>query len=244
MREIPLAENRAAFDFLAKLESDSIDVVIFLTGVGTRVLVESLAPRCTAERFAALLAAPGVTVVARGPKPLSVLKQLGRPPDITAPEPNTWRELLAAIDQRQSLRGRRVAVQEYGSSNEDLVRGLTERGAELVLVPVYRWGLPEDLGPLRDGVRQWADGAIDIVVFTSAQQVDHVVRIATELKLLDDMFAKAAQTVVASVGPICSAALHAHGLPVDIEPQHHRMGHLVAELARRGVATLAAKRRG
>ena len=46
-------------------------------------------------------------VVARGPKPVAALKELGISPVVTAPEPNTWRELLSALDQnREAYRSR------------------------------------------------------------------------------------------------------------------------------------------
>jgi uroporphyrinogen-III synthase len=37
--------------------------------------------------------------------------------------------------------------------------------------------------------------------------------------------------VVGSVGPTTSETLRAHQLPVDIEPEHPKMGHLVAAAA-------------
>jgi hypothetical protein len=41
---------------------------------------------------------------------------------------------------------------------------------------------------------------------------------------------------------VCSEALRGHGLPVDLEPAHPKMGHLIAALADRGRALVAAKR--
>ena len=82
-------------------------------------------------------------------------------PWLTAPEPNTWREVLSALDDKQqefTLSGKRVAVQEYGASNPDLLAGLEDRGARVTRVPVYQWALPEDLAPLEAAVRAIAAG--------------------------------------------------------------------------------------
>jgi len=240
MREVPLEDNAAARAFVAELERGAVDVVLFLTGVGTRALLESLAPSCSAERFVALLAA--TTVVARGPKPNAVLRQLGRPPDVLVPEPNTWREILATLDRAVPLAGRRIAVQEYGRANPELVDGLAARGAAVLPVPIYRWALPEDLAPLEAAIRRLGAGSVDALLFTSAQQVEHVVAVAERLGAAAAMRAAARRAVVASVGPLCSEALRAHGFSVDLEPEHSKMGHLVAALAADGPALLAAKR--
>jgi uroporphyrinogen-III synthase len=240
LREIPIGTNPESEEFLRRLEQGSVDIVILLTGVGTQALATALAPLCPPSRFAALLG--GTALVARGPKPVAALRQLGLSPAVVVPEPNTWREILAALDAHVPLAGRRVAVQEYGRSNDELLEGLRARGAEVLPVPVYRWAYPEDREPLRAGVRRLADGAVDIALFTSAQQVEHVVETAVELQRLDALRAAIGRVVVASVGPVCSAALRAHGLPIDLEPEHPKMGHLVNAVAARARALLARKR--
>ncbi len=60
-----------------------------------------------------------------------------------APEPNTWRELLAIIE---SVPAARVAVQEYGKTNVELIDGLIAQGRAVTTVPVYQWALPLDTG--------------------------------------------------------------------------------------------------
>jgi uroporphyrinogen-III synthase len=242
MREVPIEENTAAFAFLESLEAGRIDVVILLTGVGTRTLAEVLAGRCPHQRFAALLRR--CTLIARGPKPVAALRELGLSPQVTVPEPNTWRDLLAALDASVPVEGRRVAVQEYGITNPDLLEGLRARGAEVLQVPVYRWALPEDLEPLRRGVRRLAQRAVDVAVFTSATQVHHMMRLAGELGLQHTLVSAADAVVFASIGPVCSEALREHCLPVDLEPAHPKMGHLLATVARDARRVLARKRTG
>src|SRR5262249_61667123 len=96
MREVALGENRDAFEYLRRLEAGEIDVVILMTGVGLRTLAETVASKWPRDRLAAALRR--ATLVARGPKPVAALRELGLQPDVTVPEPNTWREILAALD--------------------------------------------------------------------------------------------------------------------------------------------------
>jgi uroporphyrinogen-III synthase len=240
MREVPLAEQPAALAFADDLAAGTIDVVVCLTGVGTRALVDAIAPRLTRERVAALLGR--TTLVARGPKPVGALRELGLTPAITVPEPNTWRELLAAIDAGLAIAGKRVAVQEYGVANPELVAGLRARGAVVTGVPVYRWALPEDVAPLAAAVRRIVGRDVEVALFTSATQLTHVLQVARDAGCEDALVAGLRDAVVGSIGPVCSEALRSAGLAVDYEPSHPKMGPLVVETLRVAPALLAAKR--
>lgn len=146
MREIPLEENPAAFTFAERLFARQLDAVIFMTGVGTQTLLEVLKTRYPREKIVRALS--DTAVMARGPKPLKVLRGLQIPIDVTVPEPNTWREILQALEENSRgfrLKGSRVAVQEYGVSNEAFLQQLRERGAEVLRVPVYRWDMAQIL---------------------------------------------------------------------------------------------------
>jgi uroporphyrinogen-III synthase len=240
MREVPLQANQEALDFLHRLENGEVDIVLLLTGVGTRTLVAAVAGECSPQRFAELLR--HVQVVARGPKPVAALRELGLTPNVLVPEPNTWREILATLDERLPVNGRRVAIQEYGRTNEELLDGLRERGAEVSQVRIYRWDLPEDVEPLEDAVRRTASGDVDIMLFTSARQVDNFLEIARRMNLQEQVVAASARILIASIGPVCSEALRANRLPVDLEPAHPKMGQLVRAVSDRGRRLLEQKR--
>jgi uroporphyrinogen-III synthase len=241
MQEVPLRQNVAAFELLRRLEAGALDVVVLMTGVGLRTLVATVASEWSRERVAAALGR--ATLVARGTKPVAALRELGRQPDLTAPEPNTWREILATFDAKLPLAGKRVAVQEYGVPKQELIAGLEARGAAVLCVPVYRWALPEDTGPLRAAVRALCDGTIDIALFTSGIQVHHLFQVAADEGGAERLRAALAHVLIASVGPVCSEALQEHGVSADLEPEHPKMGQLVAEVARHGPALLRAKRK-
>lgn len=230
LREVPLGANPQAVSFARDLIAGLFDLVIFTTGVGARYLlreVESEVPR------EALLSALGrATVVVRGPKPLAVLREWGVPVEVTVPEPNTWREVLAALDSRGPIDGLRVAVQEYGKLSRELVEGLGARGAVVTSVPVYQWDLPEDIAPLRNAIREIADGRIDAVLFTSAQQVVHLLQVADGEGLRDPIReALLGRVLVGSIGPTTTEALREHGIEPAFEPEHPKMGHLASALA-------------
>jgi uroporphyrinogen-III synthase len=244
MREVPLESNTEALAFGRALISDGFDIVIFLTGVGTRALsrvVETIYP--VSEFVAAL---QKTAVVARGPKPVAALKELGVPVTLVVPEPNTWRDLLRVLDENKAtlpVHGRRVAVQEYGSSNGDLLAGLAERGAHVTRVPVYQWALPEDTGPLRRAIETIARGEVDVALFTTSIQVPHLLQIAAEMNLEQEVRRSFARIVVGSIGPVTSETLREHGIEPDFEPSHPKMGILVNEAARGAAEMIARKRK-
>lgn len=226
MREIPLTDNEEAFAFAERLFAGEFDMAIFLTGVGTRLMDRVLATRYDQGALAAALRR--IAVVARGPKPAAALREMGVAPAVIAPEPNTWRELLAAIEGRME---RRIAVQEYGRPSQELLDGLRARGAEVTRVRIYQWELPEDTQPLREAVRRLSAGAIDIVLFTTAIQMAHLARIAREEGLEAALLENLRKCRVCSIGPTTTEALEEFGVHPAMEPSHPKMGFLVKEAA-------------
>jgi uroporphyrinogen-III synthase len=244
MREVPIESNAEAVRFIDDLIAGEFDVVILLTGVGSRVLLD-IVQRVQGTRKRLIEALKETVVVCRGPKPLAVMREIDVPVFLTAPEPNTWRELLAALDERKSelsLDGLNVAVQEYGASNPDLLAGLESRGAKVTPVPVYQWALPEDVEPLRKAARAIAEGELDVVLFTTATQAVHLMQVAVELRLADRVLAGLQRMVVGSIGPTTSEELRQRGIPIDLESSHPKMGYLVREAAERAADALRNKR--
>ena len=243
MREVPLESNRQGMEFANALIEGRFDVVIFLTGVGTRALTRVVETLYPTEQFMAALSR--AAIVARGPKPVAALREMGVPITLTIPEPNTWREILHELDQSKLLetRGRRVAVQEYGVANPELLAGLAERGAQVTSVPVYEWMLPEDTAPLRAAITALTRGEIDVALFTSSAQLRHLLQIAEEMKASEAVLHALAKVLVVSIGPITSEELQKNGIAVDLEPSHPKMGFLVKEAAEQSAALLKKKRK-
>ncbi len=241
MREAPLEHNQPAVAFARDVIDGKIDIVIFMTGVGFQHFLEAV---CPAVDQAALLAALAkIVTVARGPKPVAAMKEAGLAPTHRVPEPNTWRELLDTLDQHAPPANQRVGLQEYGQPNPHLVAGLEARGASVVAVQVYRWVLPSDTSALEANVRAIAGGQRDVALFTSGHQVVNLLSLAERLALIEEVRQAFRQLVVASIGPTTSEMLREQDLPVDLAPEHPKMGQLVAAAASQAGTLLQRKRR-
>lgn len=240
MREVALEENSAAVDFANRLITGQIDFVIVMTGVGFKHLLAAVDRSVDRQRFLDALA--DTVTIARGPKPVAAMKEVGIAPTHRVPEPNTWREVLATVDEHLSVANHRVGLQEYGKTNASLIAGLEARGAEVINLRVYKWDLPDDTRPLEQNVRRLARRELDVVLVTSAHQVVNLLLVASRLGLADQVRAGMREAVIASIGPMTSEMLQTSDIPVDLEPSHPKMGQLVREAAHQADQLLRRKR--
>lgn len=242
MREIGLESNDETLQFAAKLLAGELDLVVFLTGVGVRAMLEIVQTRFDKDEF--LEALRLVKIAARGAKPSTALRELKIPVHAISDEPSTWRELMCAMEESfgASLNTMRVAVQEYGASNPEFLAELSNHSAGLLKVPVYQWALPENLQPMRDCVSSLAAGEIDVVLFMTAVQVIHLFQVAEQMSLVDAMTRALRSIVVLSIGPTTSEELAHYGIQPDFEPSRPKMGFLVNEAAQYSRRLLDEKR--
>jgi len=243
MREIPASSNTQVFEFAESLMHSDYDLVVFLTGAGVRTMLNVVETKYDKESFLAALRS--VKVACRGPKPSSALKELNVPVVVSAPEPCTWREMLSCLDTEfgGSLSQFRVAVQEYGASNPELLSALTERSKQVTKVPVYQWALPDDLQPLRECVLGIANGTVDVVLFMTAVQVIHLFQVAEQMDYADELRRGLETVAVLSIGPTTTEELRHYGVTPDFEPSRPKMGFLVNEAAQYAGRLLEEKRR-
>jgi uroporphyrinogen-III synthase len=236
-KEVPAANSADVPRFVTALLEGKLDLVIFLTGVGTRALARAVEPFCSREQFISALSK--TPVLARGPKPIAALKELGVPITWTVPEPNTWREILQVLDANKPgvnkvpLEGRTIAVQEHGVPSPQLLEGLQQRGAKTLTVHVYDWALPDDLSPMKDAIAALQQGRVDVVLFTAAVQVHHLMQVAEQVNAREAVVAALSRAKVSSIGPVTSEALAEYGITVQFEPSHPKMGFLVQETSER-----------
>lgn len=235
LQEVPVADTAPAAQLARELTDGRIAALVALTGVGVQRLAAML--RGLGFDPATLLAR--TRVVARGPKPTAALRTLGITDPVPVTAPYTWRHVLDAVDGIGLAANAMVAVLEYGAPPTALMEGLRTRDLRVLGTAVYRWALPADIGPLRTAAVQLAGGAIDVALFTSAVQVDHLFCVAPDPAALR---AGAAGTVIASIGPSCSEALEAHGMRSDLEADPPKLGPLVALVAERARRMLLEKR--
>lgn len=245
VREVPPESNQDALQFARQLQAGEIDIAIFTTGVGVKALVaavESVYPR---ELLAARL--NQIVIIARGPKPAAALRELGVRVRISVPEPNTWRDLLAALDEHESdvpLDGQRVAIQEYGVTNPELNTRLEQRGARVISLSVYQWALPEDTGPLQNAIEATIRGDVHVLLVASSVQIRHLFEVAEQMGKGESLEKALTTIVIASIGPLTSEEIRSRGLNVDIECTHPKMGFLVQEAAQKSRELLERKRTG
>lgn len=238
VQERALDNNDDALRWAEKLLAGSFDMVVFTTGVGLAYLRDAILTRYSQEDFSAALRK--LTVVCRGPKPLTLLHEMGVPPQIRIPEPNTWREIVPLVASRTE---RRISIQEYGRSNVEFVDALRALGADVETVSAYRWEMPNDLTQLRDTARRIARRDFDVAIFTTSIQLIHLLEIAKSMDLEEEVRkALAEDLVIASVGPIMNAALTELGFEPDVIPVHPKMGPLVKAAAEQSHSVLARKR--
>lgn len=240
IREVPIEHNREAVDFAYRVMTGEINVVVLLTGVGFKQLLKAIERSVDTQRF--LDALSDITTVVRGPKPAAAMREVGLQPTVKVPEPNTWRELLRSLDDHVPVANQKIGIQEYGKTNPSLVAGLEARGAEVVPLRVYNWDLPEDTGPLQENIRGIVAGQRDILLLTSAHQVANLLRQSVEMDLEQELRQSLKNLIVASIGPTTSEMLRQNHLPVDLEPEHPKMGHLIVESASRAKNLVAGRR--
>lgn len=241
VREVPLESNAAALRFITEVASGSYDAAVFLTGVGFRLLLQIADG--AGQRDAFISGLEKLTLVARGPKPVAALREAGLQQAVTAPEPNTWHELIAELDRSGiQISGKRVAIQEYGEPSGELIEALKQRGAVITAVPVYQWALPEDTRPVVEAIASITRGEIDVALFMATVQVQHLFKLAEQSGGAERLRAGLSRLVVASIGPTTSAELRSCGVEPDMEPSHPKMGFLVNEAAARSGDILKQKR--
>ncbi|MGI9534528.1 MAG: uroporphyrinogen decarboxylase [Thermodesulfobacteriota bacterium] len=239
MMELPL-ESINISQFVKDLCNNDVDAIVLFTGVGTRMLTNHIKQEYNLEQY--IDALKSTRIIARGPKPVAALKEIKLKPDLTIPEPNTWRDILTTIDQELDIKNKTVYVQEYGVTNKQFLMGLEDRGANVKTITIYKWGLPEDLTPLNAAIKSISEGAEDLVIFTSSQQIVNLFSVATKQGLKDNLYDAFSKILVGSIGPTTTETLENYNITADYEPDSPKMGNFIKEIARVSNKLLVKKR--
>ena len=221
LAEIPAVEPEAIAALVRRIESRPAKLAIFQTGVGTTALFAATDSLGMTDRLLKLLG--NMTVAVRGPKPTGVLRKRGVRIDISAKEPFTTVEVLAALDA-VPVKNERVLVQRYGVANIELEEALRNREAEVEEITTYRWGLPSDTKPLLRLMEALERGEIDAVAVTNAAQVYNLFALAERLGQTTHIKASLKRTLVASIGPVASEALRKFGITPTLEASPPKLG--------------------
>ncbi|MFJ4502298.1 uroporphyrinogen-III synthase [Streptomyces sp. NPDC088864] len=228
LRIVPLADDGELLAATERLIAETPDVVVATTAIGFRGWIEAADGWGIGDRLLTTLRA--AELLARGPKVKGAVRAAGL---TEAWSPAS--ESMAEVQERllaQGVRGRRVALQLHGEPLPGFVESLTEAGADVIGVPVYRWMPPEDLAPLDRLLDLTAARALDALTFTSAPAAVSLLGRARERGMLDEVVAALRGDVVpACVGPVTAVPLRARGIDT-VQPERFRLGPLVQLICR------------
>ena len=191
------------------------DDMVLMTGEGLRRLMKVAHATGLADDF--IVALGQARKFARGPKPGRALREIGLEPQQTTEKPTS--EGIAEMLSRLDLMNHRVGLQLYPDKDHGaLIGAITARGAEVDAVLPYVYDAKAADDNILTAIEDMAKGRIDAMALTSSGQVRRLFEVAQargcETQLRDGL----ARTPIASVGPVVSDELRAHGLRADISP--------------------------
>ena len=228
LEEKPVENRDELQDFIRHVVAGSLDAMVFLTGVGAKFLVAEAESMGSKDDF--LKALDKITIVVRGPKPVTALKQFGIHVDVI-PDNATTEGVIEALRNRE-LSQRRVGVQLYGTPNPQLVSALESKGAIVMPIQVYAYGAAADSSAVRSLLSRIVDGRVQVLAFTNTIQVTMLFDAATQFGMSESLQSSLNERVVlASIGEVTSRALASKGLTPKIVPAQSKMGALAQAIA-------------
>ena len=191
------------------------DDLVLMTGEGLRRLMK-VARRIDAEP--AFIAALGqARKFARGPKPGRALRELGLEPQVTTEKPTS--EGIIEMLSRVDLGGHRLGLQLYPDKDHGrLISAITAQGAEVDPVLPYVYDAQAAESNIITAIDEMAAGRIDAIALTSSGQARRLFDVALAHQCEARLREGLERTPIASIGPVVSDELKAHGLHADISP--------------------------
>jgi uroporphyrinogen-III synthase len=191
------------------------DDLVLMTGEGLRRLMK-VARRLDVEQ--AFVAALGkARKFARGPKPGRALREIGLEPQVTTEKPTS--EGVAEMLSRLDLRGHRLGLQLYPDKDHSaLIGAITAQGAEVVSVLPYVYDAKAADTNILYALDEMTAGRVDAIALTSSGQPRRLFDVAKAHGFEERLREGLKQTPIASVGPVVTDELRAHGLVPDITP--------------------------
>lgn len=223
LRIVPLADDSELLTATKELIDDAPDVVVATTAIGFRGWVEAADGWGLGEELLARLRS--VELLARGPKVKGAVRAQGLTEE-WSPSSESMAEVLDRLLE-EGVDGRRIAVQLHGEPLPGFVESLRAAGAEVVLVPVYRWMPPEDIAPVDRLLDAALTRGLDALTFTSAPAAASLLSRAEERGVRAEFLAALHHDVLpACVGPVTALPLQALGIDT-VQPDRFRLGPLV-----------------
>ncbi|MFI9585191.1 uroporphyrinogen-III synthase [Streptomyces sp. NPDC052236] len=226
LRIVPLADDAELLAATKELIDHAPDVVVATTAIGFRGWIEAADGWGFGEEL--LGALRGVELLARGPKVKGAIRALGLTEE-WSPASESMAEVLDRL-LAEGVEDRRIALQLHGEPLPGFVESLRAGGADVVVVPVYRWMPPEDLAPLDRLLDAALTRGLDAITFTSAPAAASLLtRAETRGQLAEFLRALDHDVLAVCVGPVTALPLQAHGVST-VQPARFRLGPLVQVL--------------
>lgn len=223
IRTHPLRPEAEILEATREFLERQVDIVVLTTGIGVRGWLEAAESVQLGDQLRTALSS--ALLVSRGPKAhgAAVTADLDVAWNAPAATSDEVVEYLASV----GVESKRVAVQLDGSSAGSIVDRLTGLGAEVVPIPVYRWSIPDDLGPAQALVRAVCDRRVDALTFTARPAVENFAAIASSMSRFDDVVAACTDHVkLYCIGPVCAQGVVDTALGVPLFPERSRLGAL------------------
>src|SRR6201999_2214961 len=201
--------------WIARAIDKPFDDLVLMTGEGLRRLMKSVRRIGVEKDFIAALGR--ARKFARGPKPGRALREIALEPQQTTEKPTS--EGIAEMLSRIDLKGHRLGLQLYPDKDHGaLIGAITAQGAEVDTVLPYVYDAKAADTNIVTAIEEMAQGRIDAIALTSSGQARRLFDVArahgAEARLREGL----AKTPIASVGPVVSDELAAHGLRASISP--------------------------
>lgn len=208
-------------------------VVIANTGLGIRSWLGNADSWGMGRALEAALAQ--ARIYARGPKASGAVHSAGLAVFARARTERLSEVVDLVLEGLQP--GERVVLQVDGSGQSVEIERLHRAGAEVLIVPVYRWALPEDTGPAARLGEAVIAGRVRAVTFTAGPAIRNWLAIAKREGFEDELRRALTdgRAVVGCVGPVCVEVAAAEGLlsPHLVQPDAFRLGPLVRAVSER-----------
>ncbi len=180
-----------------------------------------------AERAAALgitpQKAPALRIAAIGPATAQVLSESGWPV-ACIPKAYVAESVIASL--RDSIPNKQVLLVRAKTGRDVIPEALTQLGARLTLAEAYQTIVPDEAGTQLRAIFAAENPLPHLVTFTSSSTVQNFF----QLLRAAGFATLPAGIATASIGPITSQTLCAHGITPTIEAAEHTISGLVADI--------------